>query len=107
MTGHSTCKEKLLQVIQDSGVLSWSKERWQIVAGQYRVEHFVMYLLKCCISYYHTPITRPQTIYSNLLLYSTKSGAQKATSVHGLVVVEFSSSLLLNPPFWRNVGERD
>jgi len=46
VTGHSTCKEKLLQVIQDSGVLSWSKERWQIVAGQYRVEHFVMYLLK-------------------------------------------------------------
>ena len=31
---YSTCKEKLLHVIQESGVLSWSRERWQIVEGQ-------------------------------------------------------------------------
>ncbi len=29
----STCKEKLLQVIQESGVVSWSMDRWQLLEG--------------------------------------------------------------------------
>ena len=32
--GHSTCKEKLLHVIQESGLVSWSKARWQLFDGK-------------------------------------------------------------------------
>ena len=37
--GHSTSKEKLLQVIQESGVVSWSKERWQLLDGNSESPH--------------------------------------------------------------------
>ena len=87
------CKEKLLQVIQDSGVLSWSKERWQIVGGQCRVEHFV----KCLLKVLHLIYPDPNYLTTKLTHYyiAPYLNLRKQLSCSGILIITFAKPSFL------------